>query len=97
MQIRDMGCHRAVGGGGALIELSQESSSWAQIQILNNVRGSRTMFGKTRKRLVGAFCGLFLNLGLARVGPDIIRLSWTMSGRNLLFVDDLNLLGVCSN
>jgi hypothetical protein len=88
---------RAIGGGGVLIELSQESSHWAQIWILDNIQGSRTMFDWVGQCLAGGFYGLFVNLGLAQIGPDNIRLSWTMLSRDLLFVDDLSWLGVCSN
>jgi hypothetical protein len=64
---------RVVGSGGVYIELSQETSRWAQIQILDNVRGSHTMSGRTEQSPVGDFCGLFLNLGLAQVGSDNVR------------------------
>jgi hypothetical protein len=36
---------RAIGGGDLFIELSQDTSRWAQIQISNKVRGYRTMSG----------------------------------------------------
>jgi hypothetical protein len=55
------------------------------------------MSSRTEQSQLGGFCGLFLNLGLARVGPGNVQLSRTMSGRDSLFVDALNLLGVCSN
>jgi hypothetical protein len=52
---------RAVGGVWVYIELSQESSRWAQIQLLNKVwgRGSRTMSGWDSE-----------NLGLSQAGTD---------------------------
>jgi hypothetical protein len=50
------------------------------------------MSSRTEQSQLGGFCGLFLNLGLARVGPGNVQLSRTMSGRDSLFVDALNLL-----
>jgi hypothetical protein len=58
---------RDIGGGGVYIELSQETSCWAQIQIPDNVWGRQTMFGWNSLWLVEAF------LGRARhclAGPD---------------------------
>jgi hypothetical protein len=31
------------------------------------------MSGRTGQSPIGGFCGLFLNLGLARVGPNNVR------------------------
>jgi hypothetical protein len=37
---------RAIGKGGIYIGLSQETSHWAKIQILDNVRQDRTKAGR---------------------------------------------------
>jgi hypothetical protein len=52
---------RAIESGGIYIELSKETSRWAQIQNSDIVRGSWTMSGRIGQCPIGYFCGAFLN------------------------------------
>jgi hypothetical protein len=78
---------RVVGGVLVYIGLSKESSRWAKIQNLDNVRGCPTMSGWPRQSLTGSFCDGNLNSGLTRVGSDNVRpdvyFGWV--GRDLKF------------
>jgi hypothetical protein len=46
---------------------------------------------------VRSFCEVYLNFGVARVGPDNVRLGQTMSGWRFLFEDDLERTWSCSS
>jgi hypothetical protein len=87
---------RAIRGGWVYIELSQESSCWAQIQNLDNVRGCRSKFGWAGQCSARGFYEVFLNSRLTRVGLDNVRLIQTMSDWEFLFWMGCKRLGVCS-
>jgi hypothetical protein len=84
---------RAIGNGGILIGLSQETSCWAENRNPDNVRESQTISGRTGQSPVGGLCRFFLSL----------RLAWTKSegaGQCLVGAFGLGVwsgVGFCSN
>jgi hypothetical protein len=68
---------RAIAGGGVYIELSQKTSRWAQIQILDNVWVCQTMSGCAKQCLARTLCGCWR---LSRVGLDIVQQGVSVCG-----------------